>query len=447
MGFASVEEIETRAKEQECQLWETILHDDMTERQVDRLESIGKMSSMYLAMKDANESYDKDLKSQSGLSGGDGKKMMEEVRKMQNLTGEFVGTVMANALKMGESNACMKRIVAAPTAGACGVLPAVLITYEQFHKVPEAKMLEGMYIAAGVGQVIAERACIAGAQGGCQAEIGSASCMAAAAITYIRGGSTKQIFDAGAFALKSLLGLVCDPLGGLVEVPCIKRNVIGSVNAITASDMAMAGIESKVPLDEVIDAMAEVGRVLRRKYLPQLHLNLDRILQVIHKPQPVRDTDAVRIDDRGAGHLEHIAENQICRFPADPGQRGQLLHSPRQLAAVFLEQNVCAGDDVPRLRAVESAGVDVSLDLLDVRGGEGLKRRELLIERRRDHVHARVGALGGKAHGEQKLVVLFIFERAARVGVEDLQLLHDAVDGGFGFHGETSCVSSILPTV
>ena len=262
MGFVSVEEIETRAKEQECQLWEAILHDDMTERQVDRLESIGKMSSMYLAMKDANESYDKDLKSQSGLSGGDGEKMMEEVGKRQNLPGEFVGTVMANALKMGESNACMKRIVAAPTAGACGVLPAVLITYEQFHKVPEAKMLEGMYIAAGVGQVIAERACIAGAQGGCQAEIGSASCMAATAITYIRGGSTKQIFDAGAFALKSLLGLVCDPLGGLVEVPCIKRNVIGSVNAITASDMAMAGIESKVPLDEVIDAMAEVGDLL-----------------------------------------------------------------------------------------------------------------------------------------------------------------------------------------
>ena len=112
---------------------------------------------MYLAMKEANESYDKDLKSQSGLSGGDGEKMMEEVKKMQNLTGEFVGTVMANALKMGESNACMKRIVAAPTAGACGVLPAVLITYEEFHKVPEAKMLEGMYIAAGVGQVIAER--------------------------------------------------------------------------------------------------------------------------------------------------------------------------------------------------------------------------------------------------------------------------------------------------
>ena len=139
MGFTSVEEIKTRAKAEDCQLWEAILHDDMTERQVDRLESIGKMSSMYLAMKEANENYDKDLRSRSGLSGGDGEKMMEEVRKMQNLTGEFVGTVMANALKMGESNACMKRIVAAPTAGACGVLPAVLITYEQFYKIPEVR--------------------------------------------------------------------------------------------------------------------------------------------------------------------------------------------------------------------------------------------------------------------------------------------------------------------
>ena len=125
MGFVSVEEIETRAKEQECQLWEVILHDDMTERQVDRLESIGKMSSMYLAMKDANESYDKDLKSQSGLSGGDGEKMMEEVRKMQNLTGEFVGIVMANALKMGESNACMKRIVAAHSRSMWGASSSI----------------------------------------------------------------------------------------------------------------------------------------------------------------------------------------------------------------------------------------------------------------------------------------------------------------------------------
>ncbi|OLR59675.1 L-serine dehydratase, iron-sulfur-dependent subunit alpha [Anaerostipes sp. 494a] len=262
MSFTSVKEMVSIAQEKNMSLWQVILEDDMQERQVTRLESIGKMSEMYLAMKEANLGYDKNLKSASGLSGGDGEKMMEEVRRKQNLTGEFVGTVMANALKMGESNACMKRIVAAPTAGACGVLPAVLLTYEEFHSIPEEKMLEGMYVAAGVGQVIASRASIAGAQGGCQAEIGSASCMAAAAITYIRGGKVQQIMDAGAFALKSLLGLVCDPLGGLVEVPCIKRNVIGSVNAITASDMAMAGIESKVPLDEVIDAMAEVGDLM-----------------------------------------------------------------------------------------------------------------------------------------------------------------------------------------
>ena len=262
MGFTSVEEIETRAKAEDCQLWEAILHDDMTERQVDRLESIGKMSSMYLAMKEANENYDKDLRSRSGLSGGDGEKMMEEVRKMQNLTGEFVGTVMANALKMGESNACMKRIVAAPTAGACGVLPAVLITYEQIYKIPEAKMLEGMYIAAGVGQVIAERACIAGAQGGCQAEIGSASAMAAAGLAYLEGGDAECISHAMAFALKNMLGLTCDPVCGLVEVPCIKRNSAGAVNAISSAQMAMAGIRSAITPDEVIDSMRRIGNEL-----------------------------------------------------------------------------------------------------------------------------------------------------------------------------------------
>ena len=214
---------------------------------------------MYLAMKDANESYDKDLKSQSGLSGGDGEKMMEEVRKMQNLTGEFVGTVMANALKMGESNACMKRIVAAPTAGACGVLPAVLVTYYKEYNVPEEKMIEAMYVAAGLGQIIANRAYLAGASGGCQAEIGSGSGMAAGAICYIKGGDTDQIGHACAMALKNLMGLVCDPVGGLVEVPCVKRNVGGAVNALAAADMALAGMTSKVPVDQVIDAMKEVG--------------------------------------------------------------------------------------------------------------------------------------------------------------------------------------------
>lgn len=262
MGFESIKEIAERAENKTCRLWEVIMEDDMQERQVSKLDSIGKMSAMYLAMKDANASYGKHLRSQSGLSGGDGEKMYKAVLQNQNLSGNFVGRVMANALKMAESNACMKRIVAAPTAGACGVLPAVMISYEEMHKAKEERILEGMFVAAGIGQVIAQKASISGAQGGCQAEIGSASCMAAAAITYVRGGNVQKTFDAGAIALKSLLGLVCDPLGGLVEVPCIKRNVIGAVNAVTASDMAMAGIESKVPLDEVIDAMREIGDLM-----------------------------------------------------------------------------------------------------------------------------------------------------------------------------------------
>ena len=262
MAYQAVEEIQNRCEKESIPFWKAVQLEDCEENGITEEESWQQMTLMWTRMKEGVDAYNPSEISRSGLVGKEGGLMDEYRQNEKPLCGDFVSKVIANALKMGCNNACMKRIVAAPTAGACGVLPAVLITYEQFHKVPEAKMLEGMYIAAGVGQVIAERACIAGAQGGCQAEIGSASCMAATAITYIRGGSTKQIFDAGAFALKSLLGLVCDPLGGLVEVPCIKRNVIGSVNAITASDMAMAGIESKVPLDEVIDAMAEVGDLL-----------------------------------------------------------------------------------------------------------------------------------------------------------------------------------------
>ena len=185
---------------------------------------------------------------------------MEAYQKAgDTLCGDFMAKVMANALKMGCNNACMKRIVAAPTAGACGVLPAVLVTYFQEYQVSEEKMIEAMYVAAGIGQIIANRAYLAGASGGCQAEVGSGSGMAAGAICYVRGGSTEQIGHACAMALKNLMGLVCDPVGGLVEVPCVKRNVGGAVNAMAAADMALAGITSKIPVDQVIDAMKEVG--------------------------------------------------------------------------------------------------------------------------------------------------------------------------------------------
>ena len=160
---------------------------------------------------------------------------------------------------MGESNACMKRIVAAPTAGACGVLPAVLVPYFK-HRCPENdKMLKAMYVAAGIGQIIAHRSSISGAAGGCQAEIGSASSMAAGGAAYLMGGDSTVITHAAAIAMKNLLGLVCDPVAGLVEIPCVKRNVSGAMVAISAADLALAGVESRIVPDEVIDAMREVG--------------------------------------------------------------------------------------------------------------------------------------------------------------------------------------------
>ena len=185
--------------------------------------------------------------------------MQEYVEAGQALTGEFTGEVIAEALKTSEANACMKRIVAAPTAGSCGVLPAVLIPYSRRTRRDEEEILKALYVAAGIGQVIAERAFIAGASGGCQAEIGSASAMAAGALVYLKGGNPEEIENGAAMALKNMLGLVCDPVAGLVEVPCVKRNAAGAVNALTSADMALAGIQSRIPADEVIDAMREVG--------------------------------------------------------------------------------------------------------------------------------------------------------------------------------------------
>ena len=150
--------------------------------------------------------------------------------------------------------------MAAPTAGACGVLPAVLLPLCKYEELSQHQLLEALYVASGIGAVIAYRACIAGASGGCQAEIGTASAMAAGALVALRGGDGQQIGHAVAMALKNLMGLVCDPVAGLVEVPCVKRNVIGAVNAVSVADMAMAGITSQIPVDEVIDAMGEVGR-------------------------------------------------------------------------------------------------------------------------------------------------------------------------------------------
>lgn len=259
MSYYSLEEILSTAKDSGKNFYEVILEDDCSEREVSREDSLLKMKELWETMKAADASYDKTLTSASGMTGKAGGQMSDYVAAGHSIAGNFVGTVIAKALSMGESNACMRRIVAAPTAGACGVLPAVLIPCYEESRAPESTMIESLYVAAGIGQIIASRASIAGASGGCQAEIGSASAMAAGALVYLHGGTNEQITSAAAMALKNLLGLVCDPVAGLVEVPCVKRNVVGAVNAIAAADMALAGIKSRIPADEVIDAMREVG--------------------------------------------------------------------------------------------------------------------------------------------------------------------------------------------
>lgn len=262
MAYNSLEEILEVCRESQIPFWETILLDDMNERKVSKEESFDKMLGMWRAMLSSSEAYDEKLISNSGLVGGSGGIMEQYIQKETPLCGAFMGQVIAAALQMGESNACMKRIVAAPTAGACGVLPAVLVPFYKKEKTDETRIGEALYVAAGIGQVIAVRAYIAGASGGCQAEIGSASAMAAGAMVHLRGGNAVQIAHGAAMSLKNLLGLVCDPVAGLVEVPCVKRNVIGAVNAMACADMALAGIESRIPPDQVIDAMKEVGDLM-----------------------------------------------------------------------------------------------------------------------------------------------------------------------------------------
>ena len=311
MSFKKISEITAEAKKKNLEFWEAVLQDDMKERNVSKEESFRKMEKMFDAMSQADKTYSPNLRSQSGLSGGDGAKL-EIFRKQENrLIGTFLTMVMEKAVKMGESNACMKRIVAAPTAGSCGVIPAVLLTYYEQKNPPKEKIIKSLYVAAGIGQAIANTASISGAEGGCQAEIGSASAMAAGALTYLESESeseemhetnekrethtigkenceafagdkseenrkpaenesrkvkieetNEQIANAAALALKNMLGLTCDPVAGLVEVPCIKRNVSGAVNAIIASQMTKAGIKSAIPADEVIESMGRIGSLI-----------------------------------------------------------------------------------------------------------------------------------------------------------------------------------------
>ncbi len=254
MSYHAIKEWIAMAEQKQLPLWEVVLEDDMAERAVSREESFKEMEKIWEAMLLSVEQYDGTLRSNSGLVGTDGQKLEDYGKTGKTLCGDFINKVMTRAVQVSESNACMKRIVAAPTAGSCGVMPAVFVTLYKEGKASKEQIIEALYVASGIGKVVAERASIAGASG-----------MTAGALAALHGCSAKQVGDALAIALKNLLGLACDPVAGLVEVPCVKRNVVGAVNAVAAADMVLAGIESAIPPDDVIDAMGEIGHEMSYK--------------------------------------------------------------------------------------------------------------------------------------------------------------------------------------
>ena len=244
MAYSSVNAMLNVSRQNNQPLWDVILQSDLLESGLTRPQSLAEMHHLWQVMVQTSDNYCGADRSASGFAGGDAAKVAEAEARGQLLTGGYLAQVMAEALKTAECNACMKRIVAAPTAGS------------------EEAICRALYVSAGFGQVVAARATLAGAEGGCQAEVGAASAMAAAALVELRGGTAEQCAEAFAMALTNLEGLVCDPVAGLVEIPCIKRNVIGAMNAVSCADMALAGVVGHIPADEVIDAMAEVGAAM-----------------------------------------------------------------------------------------------------------------------------------------------------------------------------------------
>lgn len=263
LNYHSIESLLKAAKENNCRLSALVLEQQAEQMELQKQEIYEKMRENYRVMASCIQPGSApDLKSTSGLTGGDAYRMRTAVEQGKNLTGPLLGGALYRALAVSELNASMGRIVAAPTAGSCGIVPAAVLTMQEQYQLTEEECVMSLFTASAVGTVIANNASLAGAQGGCQAECGSASAMAAAAIVELAGGTPDMIQSAVATALKNILGLVCDPVAGLVEIPCIKRNASGVAGAFVAAELALAGIRSAIPADEVIWTMKKVGDVM-----------------------------------------------------------------------------------------------------------------------------------------------------------------------------------------
>lgn len=259
----SGEELIRICKENSISLSEYAILREMEDNDLSREEVILKMKRVLDVMKNsAKEAREREVYSVSGLIGGDAYKIQKYLDSGKSLTGDTMLLAMAMALSSSEVNASMGKIVACPTAGSCGILPSAILTAGEKFSKSDDELIKALFAAAAVGMIIGRNATFAGAEGGCQAECGSAAAMASAAIVEMMGGSPKMSLDAGAIVFKNILGLVCDPVAGLVEVPCAKRNVGGAINALCIADLVMAGVESKIPFDDAVAAMYKVGRNL-----------------------------------------------------------------------------------------------------------------------------------------------------------------------------------------
>ena len=253
LNYYSIHELLESAKKEGLSLSSLVLAQQAEQLELTEEEVYNKMRENYLVMHASIEpGCDPDLRSTSGLTGGDAYKMKCAVEEKKNLTGSLLGGALYRALAVSELNASMGRIVAAPTAGSCGIVPAAILK----------ECVMSLFTASAVGMVIANNASLAGAEGGCQAECGSAAAMAAAAVVELAGGTPDMIDSAVAITLKNILGLVCDPVAGLVEIPCIKRNASGVAGAFVGAELALAGIKSAIPADEVIITMKKVGNAM-----------------------------------------------------------------------------------------------------------------------------------------------------------------------------------------
>lgn len=242
-------------------IWEAAILDEMEQTEASRTEIMERTSLALRVMQKSVEDPGEG-RTMGGLIGGEYKKVKAYKEAGRTLSGEIANRAMMRALACSQCNASMGRICAAPTAGSSGILPAALITGAEELNCGEEEMLRGILTAAALGKIIVQNATVAGAEGGCQAECGAAAAMAAAALVEMAGGTPAQALHAGAIAIKNIMGLICDPIAGLVESPCSKRNASGVLNALSSADLALAGVESIIPFDEVVDAMYAVGLAL-----------------------------------------------------------------------------------------------------------------------------------------------------------------------------------------